>query len=124
MVTKLFMYLYMIPTGYENTFLTVQNQKMHFLVSLHLSGVLLTNAAKIHVNITQTVLTMHRHTSIVTYIGDSTAVAVYSLCFQGSLFNASTQRLIIILRVQDKLAWIFCGSLEERHVWVKPPAKE
>lgn len=60
-------------------------------------------------------------TVIHTYICDSTAVAVYSLWFQGGLFDSSTQRLIVILRVQDKLAGVFSGTLEECHVWVQPP---
>lgn len=58
---------------------------------------------------------------ISTYISDSTTVAIYSLCFQSGLFHPPTQSLIIILRVQDKLAWVVCRTLEESHVRIQSP---
>lgn len=58
-----------------------------------------------------------------TYIGDPAAVAIDGLRLQGGLFNASPQRLVVVLRIQDELARILGGPLEKSHVRVEPPAR-
>lgn len=57
------------------------------------------------------------------YVGDAAAVAVDRLGLQGGLLHSLPQGLVVVLGVQDELAGVVGGPLEEGHVWVQTPAE-
>lgn len=58
-----------------------------------------------------------------THVGDPAAVAVDRLGLEGGLLHAPPQGLVVVLGVQNQLTGVVCGTLEEGHVRVQPPAR-